>query len=448
MSLALLSLIVSMASAADSDGDGCEDSYFDANSACVAASAVVGSGASVGANAVVGSDASIGTDTQLDADTYVGAASTLVGRVGASGARVVGTGTVIGRRVYIDADHTIGADNSIARTVDVGERLTTGANVTIGYGATLGDDVTLNSGSTIGALVGIGTNTTVDTNAVLARGVTIADSASSASVSGVVGPNVDIGGNVSLASTSRIRKNATLGNDVTVLGGARVARDANIGDGVTIGANARIGAGATVTATTLVPDGITIARGETYDDPSVGDFAGGTLLNATEMDQINTWVGDPNANWTLCYKASVDGIGSSQFRAGCAGLSPTVTVVSANGKKFGGYAPVAWTTVNAYSDQPSAFIFSLTNSYKHPQISGDTYSVRDLYLGAVYGPTFGGGHDLVIFQSGNSQFYCHPGYSYACRVGTRGSNTCAQDFCGANTATTNSFTDVEVYSRD
>ncbi len=268
MTIVLLALAASFASAADSNDDGCEDSYFDANGACVASSAVIGSGATVGTDAVVGTSSTIGTDTSLETDTFVGARSVLVGRVGLSGARVVGNGTVISRSVFIDADHAIGTDNTIGRAATIGERLDTGANVSIGHGATLGDDVTIGAGAVVGSLVELGAKTEVEASATLARGVTIADSTTAATIGGVVGPNVSIGADNTIATTARIRKDVTLGSDVTVLGNTRIARSVTIGDGVTVGANARIGPGAIVTATTLIPDGTVVPRGETYDAPS------------------------------------------------------------------------------------------------------------------------------------------------------------------------------------
>ncbi len=443
MLLTLLSLVASFASAADLTGDGCEDSYFDANSACVAPSATIGSGVTIGSSAVVGELATIGADTSLAASTFVAARVTLVGRAAAVGARPVGTGTVLGRATYIDADHDIGADNTFGRNVDAGERLVTDANVSIGYGTILGDDITVHAGAVIGNLAGLGDNTTVETNAVLARGVTILSSSGSSSIDGLIGPNVSIGGNNTIDATARIRKDATLGNDVTVLGGARIARGAIIGDGVTIGANARIGAGATVTATTLVPDDAVIPRGETYDDPSVGVFVGGTMLSQSEMDQINGWIGDPNANWTLCWKGSTDGFSAGAFHSGCDGIAGTVTVIDASGKKFGGYTPLLWNHASAYRTETprTSFLFSLTNNFKHLPYR----YTHDIYAHSAYGPTFGGGHDLTFYPNNGSSSYCNIGHNYQCRVGAYADNTCRTDFCGAYNFSTN---DIEVYGRD
>jgi UDP-3-O-[3-hydroxymyristoyl] glucosamine N-acyltransferase len=442
MTVVLLALVASFASAADSNEDGCEDSYFDANGACVAESAVIGSGATVGTDAHVGPLANIGTDTSLQADAFVGARSVLVGRSGLSGARVVGTGTVIGRSVFIDADHSIGADNTIGRSVSAGERLETGANVAIGFASTIGDDVTLGAGAIVGSLVGVGANTQVEPSATLARGVSISDSTTAGTIGGLIGPSVSIGSDNTIATTARIRKNATLGNEVTVLGNARIARNVTIADGVTVGANARIGPGATVTATTVVPDGHVIPRGETYDDPTAGDFVGGTLLDSAVRAQINGWVGDPNAEWTLCYKRSVNGASSNTFHSLCDGYPNTVAVLTLpTGKKIGGYTPIAWAANNSYSAEGtnSSFLFSLTNDYKHSTVR----STHHTYRGPGHGTTFGGGHDLYINGS-MSVGYCAVSFSYGCRPGYSG-NSCRTDFCGSTGGVTP--TDYEVYYR-
>lgn len=443
MLLTVLSLALSIASAADLDEDGCEDSFDIANGACVDPDATLASGVTVGATAVVGTLADIGADTALGAGTYIGARTTIAGRSALSGARPIGADTIIGRSADIGIDHNIGINNTIGRTVQAGERLTTEANVAIGYGTVLGDDVTLRSGSVVGNVSSIGGNTDVAASAVISRGVTILDSTGTASIAGVIGPNVSMGADNDIASTARIRKSATLGNNVTVLDGARISRDAIIGNDVTIGAGARIGAGATVTATTVVGPGVVVPRGETLDDPSVGQFAGGTLLNSTEMDQINGWVGDPNANWTLCYKKSVDGNSTAAFHSGCDNISGTVTVIQeAGGKKFGGYTPLLWNHFGNYrTESPRrSFLFSLTNNFKHLPYRYN----YDIYAHSAYGPTFGGGHDLTLRLDANTS-YCNLGHDYQCRVGGYSSSTCRDDLCGDYIL---NAVDIEVYGRD
>lgn len=267
MSVVLLSLLASVASAADLDGDGCEDSYFTANSACVSPLATMGSGTTIGASTDVGAYAALGADIALGANATVSARSTVIGRVSASGARPIGDGTIIARGATIGADQSIGADNIIGRSVDAGERLQTQNDVTIGYAAELGDDVTMGANVTLGTLVHVGNNTTVAPSTVMARGVDIADSPSSATIAGVIGPEVTIGAGADIDSTARIRKSADLGANVTVMAGARIGRDVQIGDGATIGANVRLAAGVTVTANTLVPEDTIVQQGDIYDNP-------------------------------------------------------------------------------------------------------------------------------------------------------------------------------------
>ncbi len=261
MIVSMLMLIASVANAQDANNDGCVDSYFDANTACVSVTASIGPDVSVGSGAVIAPRA------------------TLVGRVSASGSQPVGANTAIGRSATIGADQNIGSDNIIARSVNAGARLETLPNATVGYAADLGDDVFVGNGTIVGALVSVGNNTRLETGAVVARGTSIADSASAVSIAGIIGPNVTIGPDFDMASTARVLKGATIGEGVTILAGGRVGREVIIGDGVTIGANVRIGAGAEVTATSDVPDGTRIGRREVYDNPGVSQTAQISTLN-------------------------------------------------------------------------------------------------------------------------------------------------------------------------
>jgi hypothetical protein len=161
------------------------------------------------------------------------------------------------------------------------------------------------------------------------------------------------------------------------------------------------------------------------------------------MDEINAWIGDPEANWTLCFRLTDSGSSAATFHSGCDGTADTVTVVSANGKKFGGYTPLTWNATSAYkTDSPRlSFLFSLTNSFKHLPYR---YS-NDIYTNSSYGPTWGGGHDLRVPPNTGSTGYCNIGHDYQCRVGAYGNSTCRNDFCGTYTFTP---TEVEVYKQD
>ena len=281
MHLLFLSLLLPTASAADSDNDGCVDSFFDANGACVATTASLAASVVVEASSVIRDHASIGADTTIESGVHIGEGTTITGRISASGPRRIQTDTYIGRRVTLGADHLIGADNSIGRSVDIGARIETGGAVALGYGGVVGDDVSIGAGTVVGNLVQIGDNTALAAGTVLGRGVTILDSASSTSIGGIIGPDVHIGTNASISTTARIRKRTTLGDDVTVMGSVRIGRDAQIGDGATVGANVRIAAGAQVTANSDVPDGAVISRGVEFDNAASSATTAAGCLTAT-----------------------------------------------------------------------------------------------------------------------------------------------------------------------
>ena len=309
MTVLLLSLIAPIAQAQDADGDGCVDSYYDATTACVAVSATIGSGTTLQSGADVGANAQVGADIDVGQGVFIGSRATLVGRVSATGARPVGEGTVIGRRAFIDADHDLGPDGTFGRAVTTGERLTTENLVSLGYGTTLGDDVFLGSGAILGSLVTVGNNTRVEPGAVLARGATVADSNAplpTASIAGVIGPNVTIGYGADLRPTLRVRKDTILGNNVTAGAQVRIGRDVLIGDDVVLESNVRIGAGATVTATSLVPNGTVVARGETYDNPVLAGIAGGTDVVTLPGGVSMTFRGIPAGTFEMGCKPGRD----------------------------------------------------------------------------------------------------------------------------------------------
>ena len=77
----------------------------------------------------------------------------------------------------------------------------------------------------------------------------------------------------------------------------------------------------------------------------------------------------------------------------CCVLGPTVTIVSAKGKTFGGFAEASWIPSRAeWQESAGNFLFMVDphikltcNEPTHAQ-----YSCSD------YGPVFGYGHDLII----------------------------------------------------
>jgi hypothetical protein len=159
-----------------------------------------------------------------------------------------------------------------------------------------------------------------------------------------------------------------------------------------------------------------------------GGFPGSGIITAAEGTKINTWVGTPTQLWTLCYSKATSASSATTFHSLCNNKGASVTIAKlSTGKIIGGYAPVAWTSSSSYKGDSTAFLFSVTNDFKHIVKTGMTSYF--MYDGSTYGPTFGGGHDMYIDSTLNSG-YCNIGFTYNCRIGVYPDATCRNDFCG------------------
>ena len=227
------------------------------------------------------------------------------------------------------------------------------------------------------------------------------------------------------------------------------------------------GAGQGVTVTQLAagnancPNGgaaVTSASGTAYVCNSSSGGSGPqvqpVIADAATFAKVNDWAGLPsNHTWTLCYKATRDNVnpsfiaytnyGAFPFHARCDNRGATFFVAkTAGGVLFGGYTAVAWTGSSgscAWRIDAHAFLFSLTNNFKHEQ-TGD-YPNMETYDCYNYGPTFGAGHDF--FTNLSTDAYVTLGSSYACRVGEPDSAECVNDFAGGPNP---SMIELEVYA--
>jgi hypothetical protein len=174
------------------------------------------------------------------------------------------------------------------------------------------------------------------------------------------------------------------------------------------------------------------------------------LVDAAAIQQINGWAGLPSdASWTLCYKATRDGTswfsasaGAAAFHGRCDNRGRTFFVTrTSTGRLFGGFTNLSWGAACGYRKDLTAFLFSLTNSYKHAQTGAYSGSGLSIYDCSSYGPTFGGGNDFSTDLKDTA--YANLGYTYACRVGAYGSADCRNDFAGAYQP---ALVELEVYS--
>jgi hypothetical protein len=106
----------------------------------------------------------------------------------------------------------------------------------------------------------------------------------------------------------------------------------------------------------------------------------------------------------LIYRASRDGFSASSFHSKCDNYSNTVTIIKTlSNSVFGGFTSAKWTSNGDWTYDPNAFIFSLRrsgNSNKERfNVTQPTYA---FYSHSSYGPTFGGGHDIYVSDSSNT----------------------------------------------
>ena len=77
-------------------------------------------------------------------------------------------------------------------------------------------------------------------------------------------------------------------------------------------------------------------------------------------------------------RASVDGFKNSTFHSICDNKGPTLVIIKANNRVFGGYTKLAWDTSGGWKgNDPTAFIFRVTegNDNNDPQI--ETFEIKD-----------------------------------------------------------------------
>ena len=102
------------------------------------------------------------------------------------------------------------------------------------------------------------------------------------------------------------------------------------------------------------------------------------------------------------------------------------------GHTFGAYASAPWTSVGNWTNVGGCFLFLVENPHNDAPTCFDcTNTAYAMYCGSTYGPTFGGGHDFVIFGSSDGAHpYTNFPHSYADTLG-RGNAT----FTGAKNFT-------------
>ena len=131
-----------------------------------------------------------------------------------------------------------------------------------------------------------------------------------------------------------------------------------------------------------------------------------TLLNLNPLDQLTNKL-------HLLYRGSEHNFDGPKFHQLCDGKEKTLVLVKSTTKNlFGGYVTTAWHSNNSLSSAPGSFLFSLDKQTKHKIYKNEGEAI---YGHQSYGPIFGGGHDLVLFNNchSNKKSSTNLGHTYS-----------------------------------
>jgi hypothetical protein len=104
----------------------------------------------------------------------------------------------------------------------------------------------------------------------------------------------------------------------------------------------------------------------------------------------------------------------------------TITLIeTTKGYIFGGFTKIAWDSSGSYKgdDNRESYLFTIRNphnlSARKFALSNPSYAI---YCNSSYGPTFGGGHDIFVSDSSNTNAnsYSNFGHSYVNDTGING----------------------------
>jgi hypothetical protein len=140
-----------------------------------------------------------------------------------------------------------------------------------------------------------------------------------------------------------------------------------------------------------------------------GAASAGIVTNDTELlsgaghQQLSTWLGE-DVDLTRIFAKGIDGSTAQDWHAKVDGRGRTFSLVeifsTTNNERriIGGYNQVSWDSTSGHIESTSRqnFLFNLTHSTLYRKNNSYNYQT---YNNPTNGPTFGGGHDLLLNES-------------------------------------------------
>ena len=115
---------------------------------------------------------------------------------------------------------------------------------------------------------------------------------------------------------------------------------------------------------------------------------------------LRSLCGFEDQKWKLIYRATKDGFRAQDFHDKCDNIPNTLTIIKAtNSNIFGGFTNAKWSKEDEFKEDPTAFIFNLTNKQNKALLVDCTDPDHAIKCSEDHGPCFGDGDIAVVHGS-------------------------------------------------
>ena len=135
------------------------------------------------------------------------------------------------------------------------------------------------------------------------------------------------------------------------------------------------------------------------------DIDSNIIKKHADVNVLHKWLKQDGSDggFELLYRSSRDGIGGKHFHSKCNNKGRTITIIETDkGGILGGYTDATWVNSirGSYSRANKAFLFAVSgfglSSPCKMKLKDNSEAACAIYCSDDCGPTFGGGHDLLV----------------------------------------------------
>jgi len=141
------------------------------------------------------------------------------------------------------------------------------------------------------------------------------------------------------------------------------------------------------------------------------------ILNNNEkkkeyINKILEWSG--NKSMELIYRGTRDGMTAYNFHNKCDNKGKTICLfLNDKDNIFGGYSSIPWTNNGGDKTSNDCFLFTLSNIYNTEPTKFPYVQERSVFHNSNYGPAFGAGSDLFLYNNFTSDNTNGSGFPYS-----------------------------------